>query len=255
MSLFAIERRRAIVDYARQAGRADVVGLSELLDVSPETIRRDLTALQKDGLLRRVHGGAVPVDRSSFESDLTARATRMHEEKERIAGAAVERIGDAEAIYIDEGVIFQRVAEQLHAERPLTVVTNSLAVASTLATRANVTVIMLGGRLRSRTLGVVDFWAVDMLATIVLDLAIVGANGISVNRGLTVPEAPIAAVKAAAVKQARRRVLIGDHTKVGNDSFVRFAALSEVNLFITDTGLDAKSAEELRAAGVPLQLV
>lgn len=255
MSLFTIERRRIIVDRAREDGRADVLQLSELLDVSPETIRRDLAALQKNGLLRRVHGGAVPIDKSSFESDLTVRSTRMHAEKERIAAAAVEEIGDAEAVYIDEGAIFQLVANGLKPERPLTVVTNSLAVASGVAGRENITVITLGGRVRPKTLGVVDFWAIDMLRTFVLDLVIIGANGISLEHGLTVPEAPIAAVKAAASAQARRRILIGDHTKVGNDSFVRFAELADIDLFITDAGLDLEHVERLHKAAVPLKLV
>lgn len=255
MSLFSIERHRIIVERAREYGRADVLELSELLEVSPETVRRDLAALQKSGLLRRVHGGAVPIDRSSFESDLSTRSTRMHEEKARIAEAAVEEIGNAEAVYLDEGAVLHLVADRLRPERALTVVTNSLTVASTLAGKPNITVITLGGRVRPKTLGTVDFWAVNMLSTLVLDLAILGANGISVERGLTVPEASIAEVKATATKQARRRVLIGDHTKVGNDSFVRFAGLTDMDKFITDAGLGLSHVDHLRSSGISLKLV
>jgi len=254
MSLFSIERRKVIVDHARSAGRADVAELSKLLGVSAETVRRDLTTLEKSGLLRRVHGGAVPVERLSFESDLATRSTRMIEEKERVAQATLERLENAEAIYIDEGAIFQLLADRLFPAGPTTVVTNSLAIAVSLAGRPNIEVIALGGRVRPKTLGAVDFWAVEMLETMVLDLAIIGANGISVKRGATVPDAAIAEVKGAAMKQSRRSILIADHSKVGADSFVRFADLADFEAFITDDGVSDEHSAELRAAGVDLVL-
>ncbi|GAA4161808.1 DeoR/GlpR family DNA-binding transcription regulator [Gryllotalpicola daejeonensis] len=254
MSLFSIERRKVIVDHARETGRADVTELSKLLKVSAETVRRDLTTLEKSGLLRRVHGGAVPVERLGFESDLATRSTRMIEEKSRVAEATVKHLENAEAIYIDEGAIFQLLADRLFPESPTTVVTNSLAIAVSLAGRPNVEVISLGGRVRAKTLGAVDFWAVEMLETMVLDLAIIGANGISVQRGATVPDAAIAEVKAAAMKQSRRSILIADHSKVGADSFVRFASLADFELFITDDGVSSEHADELRASGLELLL-
>jgi len=254
MSLFSIERRKVIVDHARSTGRADVTELTKLLGVSAETVRRDLTALEKSGLLRRVHGGAVPVERLSFESDLATRSTRMIEEKTRVAEAVLAHLENAEAIYIDEGAIFQVLADRFFPASPTTVVTNSLAIAVSLAGRPNVEVISLGGRVRPKTLGAVDFWAVEMLETMVLDLAIIGANGISVKRGATVPDAAIAEVKAAAMKQSRRSILIADHSKVGADSFVRFAGLDGFESFITDDGVDDEHAAELRAAGVDLIL-
>ena len=254
MSLFSIERRKVIVDHARETGRADVAELAKLLKVSAETVRRDLTTLEKSGLLRRVHGGAVPVERLSFESDLATRSTRMTEEKSRIAEAVLAHLENAEAIYLDEGSVFQLFADRFAPSAPTTVVTNSLPVAVSLAGRPNVEVISLGGRIRAKTLGAVDFWAVEMLETMVLDLAIIGANGISVRRGATVPDAAIAEVKSAAMKQARRSILIADHSKVGADSFVRFADLAEFELFLTDDGIDEDHAAELRAAGVELVL-
>jgi DeoR family transcriptional regulator, fructose operon transcriptional repressor len=254
MSLFSVERRKVIVDHARATGRADVGELSKLLSVSAETVRRDLTSLEKAGLLRRVHGGAVPVERLSFESDLATRSTRMIEEKSRIAELAVRHLENAEAIYIDEGAIFQLLADRLYPPSPTTVVTNSLAIAVSLAGRPNVEVISLGGRVRPKTLGTVDFWAVEMLGTMVLDLAIIGANGISVKRGATVPDAAIAEVKAAAMEQSRRSILIADHSKVGTDSFVRFAGLDGFELVITDDGVGTEHAAELRTAGVELLL-
>ncbi|HEY0247882.1 MAG TPA: DeoR/GlpR family DNA-binding transcription regulator [Gryllotalpicola sp.] len=254
MSLFSIERRKVIVDHARETGRADVGELSKLLSVSAETVRRDLNALEQSGLIRRVHGGAVPVERLGFESDLATRRTRMIAEKTRIAEATIALLQNAEAIYLDEGSIFQLLADRLRPASPTTVVTNSLAIGASLAGRDNIEVIALGGRVRPKTLGAVDFWAVEMLETMVLDLAIIGANGISARRGVTVPDAAIAEVKAAAMKQSRRSILIADHSKVGADSFVRFAGLADFESFVTDDGVAPEHAEELRAAGVELLL-
>jgi len=254
MSLFSIERRKVIIDHARTSGRADVTELAKLLEVSTETVRRDLNVLEKEGLIRRVHGGAVPVERLGFESDLAMRSSRMTEEKGRVAQKAVEYLADAEAIYLDEGTIFRMVADRLEPMRPLTVVTNSLDVATSLAGRPNIEVIVLGGRVRAKTLGTADFWAVQMLETMVLDLAIIGANGISVASGATVPDASIAEIKSAALHHARRSILIADHSKVGANSFIRFAGLSEFEMFITDDGLPAEHAAELTAGGVEFML-
>ncbi|HEY5224409.1 MAG TPA: DeoR/GlpR family DNA-binding transcription regulator [Microbacteriaceae bacterium] len=248
--MFSVERRKAIVNHARELGRADVSSLSKLLEVSPETIRRDLNGLEREGLLRRVHGGAVPVERLGFESDLATRGGRMIAEKTRIAEATLKHLDNAEAVYIDEGTIFKLLVDRLRPTSPLTVVTNSLAVASSLAGTPNVEVIALGGHVRAKTLGTVDFWAVDMLSTMVLDLAIMGCNGVSARRGATVPDAAIAEVKSAAMKQSRHRILIGDHSKVGADSFIRYADLTEFDSFITDDGVDPERADALTGAGL-----
>lgn len=241
-----------IVDHAREIGRADVSTLSKLLTVSPETIRRDLNELERDGLLRRVHGGAVPVERLGFESDLATRAERMTAEKVRIAEATIGHLDNAEAIYVDEGSIFKLLVDRLQPASPVTIVTNSLMVASSVVGRPNVEVIVLGGRVRAKTLGAVDFWATEMMSTMVIDVAIMGANGFSIQHGATVPDAAIAAVKTMAMRQSRHRILIGDHSKVGTDSFIQYAELNEFDLFITDDGVDPAKADAISATGVNL---
>jgi DeoR family transcriptional regulator, fructose operon transcriptional repressor len=250
--MYAIERRRWLVERARLAGRLDVSAVSDELGLARETIRRDLTSLERQGLLRRVYGGAVPIERLTFESTLSMRAQRRQEEKHRIAIAAASFVESAESIYIDEGILPQMVAEQLQPSRPITVVTPSLAIATSLVTRENVEVICLGGRVRARTLGVVDHWAVAMLDTVVLDLAFMGANGISLEHGVTVPDSAVAAVKIAAIRCSRRRIFVGDSTKFGADSFVRFADLTDFERIVTDNALAVDLAAELHSRGVEL---
>ncbi|MFL6111353.1 MAG: DeoR/GlpR family DNA-binding transcription regulator [Catenulispora sp.] len=245
----ADERQHQIVALARRQGQVDVAKLASELAVSAETVRRDLRLLEKHGLLRRTHGGAYPAETAKFETDLAMRTTHGVPEKRRIAVAAVGLIGDAETIFIDEGFTPQLIAEALPTDRPLTVVTASLNTAAWLSTNTPITVLLLGGRVRGRTLATVDHWASGMLAGFVIDLAFVGANGISREVGLTTPDPAVADVKAHAVRAARRRIFAGIHTKFGVRTFCRFAEISDFESLITDTALPASEAQRYSRLG------
>ena len=123
--MYVIERRQMLLDRARQTGRVDVAQMSAELGLAPETIRRDLKDLERQGLLRRVYGGAVAVERLNFESALSVRSTRHQAQKNRIAAVAATFIKAAESVYIDEGYLPTLVGQHLPTERPLTVVTRS----------------------------------------------------------------------------------------------------------------------------------
>ncbi len=247
--MHAEERQHRIVVRARADGRVEVAEIAAELTVAPETVRRDLKVLEKRGLLRRVHGGAYPIENAGFETSLASRLTVRVDEKRRIAAAAAEQLGDAESVFVDEGFTPQLVAEALPTDRPLTLITASVPVATSLATAPNMTVLLLGGRVRGRTLATVGHWTAHMLAGFVVDLAFVGANGISRDHGLTTPDPAVAEVKAQAIRSAHRRVLIGVHTKFGISSFCRFAEVSDFELVITDTGLSASEAHRYSLLG------
>jgi len=243
------ERRRYLLARARTVGRVGVTGAAEELQVSVETVRRDLKVLEAHGLVRREYGVAYPVDSAGFESDLAFRESRLLPEKRRIAAEAVLHIDDAETVFIDEGYLPQLVARHLPADSALTVVTASLPVASMLAVRPSCSVVVLGGRVRGRTLATVDHWATSMLSGFVIDLAFMGANGISRTHGLTTPDPAVAAVKSAALRASRRRIFIGAHLKFSAVSFARFAEVSDFEALITDTGLSPSEAHRYTALG------
>ncbi|TDQ54962.1 DeoR/GlpR family DNA-binding transcription regulator [Actinorugispora endophytica] len=253
--MYAEERQRLILERARREGRVDVAQLASEFEVTYETVRRDLTALERHGVLRRVHGGAIPVERLGFEPALTVRDTVMIQEKERIAKAALAELPDEGAVLLDAGSTTGRLAEQLPSDRDLTVVTNSLSIAFALTPRTNINLMLLGGRLRTRTQATVDGWALQALEEIYVDVAFLGANGVSVERGLTTPDTAEAMVKRAMVRSARRAVLLADHTKVGNDHFARFAAVEDLDCLITDTGLANGLADDISALGPRVVLV
>ncbi|MEH1059407.1 DeoR/GlpR family DNA-binding transcription regulator [Micromonospora sp. CPCC 206171] len=247
--MYAEERQQEILRRARAQGRVDVMVLAEELAVTSETIRRDLTALERAGVLRRVHGGAIPVERLGFEPALATRDAVLTAEKERIAKAALAEVPEDGAIIIDAGSTTGRLAQVLNTERELTVIVNAPPLATLLAARPNLNVIMLGGRVRSRTMATVDDWAMQALSQIYVDVAFMATNGCSVERGLTTPDPAEAAVKRAMIASARRTVLLADHTKFGDDHLARFGRLADVDLIITDTGLSAAAAAGLQHAG------
>ncbi|WP_405147463.1 DeoR/GlpR family DNA-binding transcription regulator [Sphaerisporangium sp. NBC_01403] len=247
--MYAEERQQEILRRARAIGRVDVVTLGEEFSVTTETIRRDLTVLERAGVLRRVHGGAIPVERLGFEPALATRDEVMTAEKERIAKAAVAELPEDGAIIIDAGTTTGRLVQVLPADRELTVIVNSPPLATALATRANLSVIMLGGRVRGRTLATVDDWALRPLSRLNVDVAFMAANGCSVARGLTTPDPAEAAIKRAMIKAAKRSVLLADHTKFADTYLARFASMSEIDVVITDTGLDPATVSDVAQAG------
>ena len=249
VDVYAPERHQQILATARADGRVDVNRLAEDLDVTPETIRRDLTVLERHGLVRRVHGGAIPVERLGFEPGIADREARFAGEKERVAKAALDELPDGGAVILDAGTTTVRLAELLPSDRELTVVTHALPVAMVLAMRPNITLHLVGGTVRGRTLAAVGSWAERELADIHADVAFLGTNGLSVEHGLTTPDLAEAAVKRALVANARRTVVLTDHSKIGRVEFAHVVPLSQVDTIITDSGVEPELVEELEAAG------
>jgi len=247
--MYAAERQQRILQQARAAGRVEVAALAENLGVATETVRRDLTALERRGSLRRVHGGAIPVERLELEPTLATRSGRLADTKRRIAARVLDHIPAGATVLLDAGSTTLAVVEMLPPDRDLTVLTNSVAAAAVLTTHPGVTLYLLGGRVRGVTGAAVGDWATEALADVVVDVAIMGTNGMSVDRGLTTPDQAEARVKHAMVESARIVVLATDSSKAGDDHLHRFASLSDVDIIITDTDLPDDVAAEMRAAG------
>lgn len=247
--MYATERQQEILTKARLDGRVEVKELADSLDVTPETVRRDLTALERRGLLRRMHGGAIPVERLGIEPAVADREGRMAGQKERIAKAALDELPDGGAIVLDAGTTTIRLAELLPNDRELTVVTHGLPIAMVLASRPNITLHVLGGTVRGRTLATVGTWAEHAIADVYADVAFLGTNGLTVERGLTTPDLAEAGVKRALIGAARRTVVLADHTKFGRADFAQVAPLSAVDTVITDSDLEPDLADEVESAG------
>jgi len=253
MPLYAEQRKQAILTTLAAAGRVDVAAMSEQLAVTSETVRKDLIALERQGRLRRVHGGAIPLQKLSFEPEVTARV-EFAEEKRRIARAALAHLPRSGTILIDAGSTTALLAELIPPDRPLTAFTNTLPIALALAAKPHVTVYTLGGRVRNVTLAEVDAWAARTLGEINVDVAFLGTNGITADHGLTTPDPDEAAVKRAIVGCGHLVVALADASKFGVETAVRFAAPAEVDVVITDDGASSADRRSLSDAGVEVQI-
>lgn len=253
-NLYAVQRHDQIVTAARTAGRVDVAQLAESLGVTPETIRRDLTSLERLGLVRRVHGGALPVSQAEPEPSILERLGRHTAEKERIAVRALQEVPEQGVVLLDSGTTTLALARALPPSNGLSVVTNSVAVAALLTDRDDVEVHMLGGRVRERTGAAVGAWARYALEEATVDVAFLGTNGFSADRGFTTPDEAEADVKRAMVHAARRCVMLSDSSKAGQVQFQRFATPEDIEVLITDTALDDETVQSFETLGTRVEL-
>ena len=249
---YADERKNHILERLRTNGRLEAMDVADALGVTGETIRKDLIALERQGLLRRVHGGAVPVHALAFEPAVETRTEYMTE-KTRIARAALAHLPDQGSVLIDAGSTTAKLVEMFPGDRELTVYTNTLPLATSLLTRPRLTVFTLGGRLRRKTFAEVGDWAARALAEINVDVAFLGTNGISLTRGLTTPDPAEAAIKRLMTTCARRRILLADHSKFGVISGTKHADLGDIDLLITDNGLPNDHFAQLQRAGLSVE--
>ena len=247
--LFQDERRARIAQRVLERGRVDVGELAAEFRVTGETIRRDLTELQRERLVRRVHGGAVPWRGSVIVPRLEVREGHNVTEKRRIAKAALVEVPEQGAIIIDSGSTALQLADLLDRERDLTVITNHVPIIRSLSTSEHPNVMVLGGALRRRTMAFVDETSVEMLDGVTVDVAFIGCDGMSPERGFTTPYREEVAIKRAMMAAARRVVMMFDHSKIGNEQLFRFAEIDEVDIIYTDTGVDEAAAALLREKG------
>jgi DeoR family fructose operon transcriptional repressor len=249
-TLFAVERRRLMVERLKARGRLDAADLAREFDVTSETVRRDLAALAELGLLQRVHGGALPAEVAETVPDLDVRTGRMPLEKEWIAATAAKLLPTTGAVFIDAGSTTLGLADHVPQRDELTIVTNSLPLAMVLAARGGPTVKTLGGAVRGSALAEVGPWAIQNLASLHLDLAIVATSGVSLEHAFSTPTSSEAEIKRAVIRSAARVVVLCDHTKIGSNYLERFAELTDVSVLVTDAGADSKQIDALRSAGL-----
>ena len=250
--MYAEERQQAIADLVGRRGRVSVVDLANRFDVTTETVRRDLSALERLNLLRRVHGGAVPVGTLTMvEIGLSDRDTANTAQKDRIAAAARELLPTSGAtVLMDAGTTTARLASILPRDQDLTVITHAVPIAARLAPLANIELHLLPGRVRATTQAAVGTETVEALASIRVDIAFMGTNGISVGHGLSTPDRDEAATKRAMVASAQQVVVLADATKIGLERTVRFAALEDVDVLVTDDAIARADRKAFESAGL-----
>ncbi|MGC9535782.1 DeoR/GlpR family DNA-binding transcription regulator [Streptomyces sp. UG1] len=265
-NLLAEQRRSLILDEVRRRGGVRVNELTRKLGVSDMTVRRDLDALARQGVLEKVHGGAVPVvEASTHEPGFEAKSGLELTAKEDIARAAAELVAPGSAIALSGGTTTYALAHQLVDVPDLTVVTNSVRVADvfhaaqrTTGPRQGAATVVLTGGVRTPSDSLVGPVADQAIAALHFDVLFLGVHGISVEAGLSTPNLAEAETNRRLVQSARRVVVVADHTKWGVVGLSSFSTLEQVDTLVTDSGLErearAEIAEHLRrlvVAGEP----
>ena len=251
--VYAEERQQAIADQVRSDGRASVAALSERFAVTSETVRRDLDVLERAGRLQRVHGGAVRPGVAEIldEQGVDVRATAHIAEKEAIGRAATRFVPpDGGTVLFDAGTTTYQAARALPPDRRLDLITTSVPVAGVLTAVHRSTLTLVGGRVRGLTQAAVGADTVAGLNRLRVSTAFVGTNGLSVEHGLSTPDAEEAAVKAAILRSARRVVVLADSSKMAREDLVSFGGIADIDVLITDGGVDPEFSAALSARGV-----
>ncbi|SHG57818.1 DeoR/GlpR family DNA-binding transcription regulator [Streptoalloteichus hindustanus] len=246
--MLAGQRQTMILDEVRRTGAVRVSDLVARLGVSDMTIRRDLDALARRGLVDKVYGGATAVGgRSIDEPGFEAKSMRQLPEKTAIAEAAAALVRPGTAIGLSAGTTTWTLARHLDDVPDLTVVTNSVRVADALqsAGRADRTVVLTGG-VRTPSDALVGPVAVQALRSLHLDVVFLGVHGMSPRAGFTTPNLNESETNRALVEAATRVVVVADHTKWGVVGISTIAGLDEADVLVTDDGLPEAAAGELR---------
>lgn len=252
--MFAEERYNRIAALVASEGRVTVAQLAARFNITKETVRRDLALLETDGVLRRVHGGAVPAtNASTSELSLSSREGRNQAEKERIAKAALAMVPTEGSIVLDGGTTTGSLAALLVQETAdqLLIITHSVPVAHTLI-GSSLQLELIGGRVRSLTSACVGSGTVARYNDFRPDVVFIGTNGVHPDFGLSTPDPEEASVKTAIVRSARRVVVLADASKLNAETLVRFAGLSEIDALITDSQPDESFTRALAEADVEL---
>jgi DeoR family fructose operon transcriptional repressor len=254
--LYAEERQQAMAQHIADRGRCSVAELAGRYGVTTETVRRDLSSLEQLGLARRVHGGAVPAGSLRvIESGVADRDRTNAPQKEAIARAALRFLpGPGAAVLVDAGTTTARLAQMLPQQHRLAVVTHAISVAAHLAGRSNIDLHILPGRVREATHAAVGADTVGAISGWRVDVSFLGTNGLTAEHGLSTPDADEAATKRAMVGSGRTVVVLADSSKVGRETTVRFAAVDEVDVLVTDPGIEPSARASLEAAGVQVVL-
>lgn len=234
-------RIKAIVRELQQAGSVTISDLCEHYQASIATVRRDLRQLEEQGLLRRTHGGAVPIEPLFYEpfkkdASFVDLVGRHAEEKRRIAQAAAELVEPGNTIALTAGTTTTEVIRCLRYEGGIKVVTNTVNIAMELSKRKDIEVFVTGGHLRGDWFSLVGPTTVDNLRQAFVDIVFIGANGIDPSAGLTCHSADEAAVNRVMVSQAKKRIAVVDRSKFGIITDWQICPIEACALIITDSG-------------------
>ena len=247
-----LKRRAETLELLNKHGKISVSELSAQYDVSEVTIRNDLAHLEKKGLLIKTRGGAIKSKPSSFVLSLHQKQQINYPEKKKIAQEAIKYVRDGDSVVIDSGSTALEVARNLSGFKNLTLITNSLPIADICADYEGIRIIISGGELRADMRSLIGPIAEKNILNFSCDLAIIGADSISPERGIYTPLVNDAMVSSAMVSIANKVIVVIDSAKFKKKSLVKIADMNQIDIVITDSGISAEVMAQLAKLNVEL---
>ena len=239
-------RHEMIINLIKQEGFVTTEGLVQHFSVTPQTIRRDLNELDRQGQISRHHGGAGLTSSSTENTQYSERKKQLSSEKDRIASELVKRIPDGSSLFIDIGTSTESVARALLNHKHLKVVTNNLHVASILLARDDFTVIIAGGEVRNRDGGIMGEATRDFISQFRMDFAITGISGIDLDGTLLDFDYHEVRVAQAMMANAQKTFTIADHSKFGRSAMIRLGHVEDIDTLFTDVQPPAPLMDQLK---------
>jgi DeoR family transcriptional regulator of aga operon len=256
MSTKTDQRAKRILQVLLRQGNTTVDALSELLNASGASVRRDLTRLEERGLVHRTHGGAklagqIQYEPFRFDSSFQEREGRFAEEKRRIGMAAAELIRERETVGFTAGTTTTQVARCIRHRSGISVITNAVNIGMELSNQGALNVTLTGGTMRwAGAFSLTGPTAMETLSSVFLDKVFIGACGVDVQRGATTIEADEAAVFRAMVRQAKQVIVVADSSKIAMVSPALICPIADIDILITDSGIAPDALASFEADGI-----
>jgi DeoR/GlpR family transcriptional regulator of sugar metabolism len=244
------ERQNRILEILGRDNRTSVNALSDMLEVSSVTIRQDLNHLEAEGLLKRVHGGAVLKDGDNLDN----RLARNYQKKQRIAKKAAARVNEGETILIESGSANVLLARELVKIRKVTIMTTNVYIARQFRKNAQANIVILGGIYQPDSETLVGKMTKACIDQINIHKAFIGIDGYTTEDGFTLRDMFRAEISSHIVRKARDVCVVSDSSKFGKTGLTRICHLEDIQHVATDNDLDQRYRDELRAAGIDLIL-
>ena len=241
------KRRNRILQLVNQHGKVKVAQLVREFDISDVTIRNDLTEMEQEGMLRRVHGGAVSTKKLYYDMSLNDRMDINKEEKIRIAKVVAGLIVDGDTLMIDSGTTNCYIARELAERKNLTVVTNAVQIAKEFVYSNMVNVILLGGDFDLQYQFTYGNDTVAQLQKYRAEKMIISTDGISVRHGLTTYHYQEADVSRQMIERANEVIAVADYSKIGREGFAYISSLESIDVLVTSSyAANAAELDEIR---------
>jgi DeoR/GlpR family transcriptional regulator of sugar metabolism len=252
--MFGEERRQLILSKMKSSGRVFAKDLAEEFDVSIDTIRRDLTAMEEEGLLKRTHGGAIPLSKvRRLPIDNRIRYSEGTEHQNVVAALAAKYIEQGDTVFVGGASIHYVLLKYLPRDREYTVITNSLVIAEKLKEFNNIESYIVCGRLKSEE-GMVDALATEFIRNLRIDIAFLTGGGISAEHGLSSSTPEGAVFQKAVADVSHRKICLANFDKIGTEFFTKTMDVKDLDILITDWEAPEEEIEKIRGLGVKVQI-